>query len=243
MEKISTGKNNWQCPYCNHHTTIHINGRSYGGSNGFIGYADLKKENYQLKMINILCPNIDCNELYLSIALIRITGANEIDKTIKKWNLLPESSSKLFPSYIPEAIIKDYTEACLIKDKSANASATLARRCLQGMVRDFFKLDNNHQTLKKELDNIKDKVDSSVWIAINKVRELGNIGAHMEKDINLIIDVEPGEVEQLIWLLEYLFEKWYIHRHEDNQKLAEISKMTTRKRSSNNSKGEETSSD
>lgn len=38
-----------------------------------------------------------------------------------------------------------------------------------------------------------------------QVREIGNIGAHMEADINVIIDVDPDEAQILIDLVELLF--------------------------------------
>ena len=50
---------------------------------------------------------------------------------------MPESDAKPQPEFIPEAIRQDYREACRIRDLSPKASATLARRCLQGMIRDF----------------------------------------------------------------------------------------------------------
>ena len=44
----------------------------------------------------------------------------------------------------------------------------------------------------------------------------------MEKDINLIIDVEPKEAKLLVQLIEMLFEEWYIHRFERELKLKAI---------------------
>ena len=44
-----------------------------------------------------------------------------------------------------------------------------------------------------EIDAIKDKVDPLTWKSIDATRKIGNIGAHMEKDINLIVDVDPKE--------------------------------------------------
>ena len=42
---------------------------------------------------------------------------------------------------------------------------------------------------------IEDKVDPVVWEAILDVKSIGNIGAHMEKDINLIVDVSTEEAD------------------------------------------------
>lgn len=130
----------------------------------------------------------------------------------KQWNLIPDSTAKVFPDYIPAPIRADYEEASLIADASPKAAATLARRCLQGMIRDF------HGVCKKrlvdEIDAINDKVDPLTWDAIDAVRRLGNIGAHMEQDVNVIIDIEPGEARQLIALVETLIDEWYVTRHE-----------------------------
>ena len=54
------------------------------------------------------------------------------------------------------------------------------------------------------------------------MRKIGNIGAHMEKDVNLIIDIEPDEAKKLLRLIEMLLEKWYITRHEEEELLSEI---------------------
>ncbi len=113
---------------------------------------------------------------------------------------------KDFSEYVPEAIRQDYEEACLIRSLSPKASATLSRRCLQGMIRDFHGVKRKHN-LKQEIEAIKDKVDLKVWEAIDGVRAIGNIGAHMEQDVNLIIDVEPEEAQKLIKLNELLFKR------------------------------------
>ncbi len=48
--------------------------------------------------------------------------------------------------------------------------------------------------------------------AIDAVREVGNIGAHMEKDVGLIVDIDDGEAQVLIDLIETLLEDWYVER-------------------------------
>lgn len=44
----------------------------------------------------------------------------------------------------------------------------------------------------------------------------------MEKDINLIVEVDPGEAQALIELIEMLFEEWYVARHTRQEKLDKI---------------------
>ena len=46
------------------------------------------------------------------------------------------------------------------------------------------------------------------------MRKVGNIGAHMEKDINVIVPVDEGEAELLVQLVETLIEDCYVARHK-----------------------------
>jgi hypothetical protein len=146
---------------------------------------------------------------------------------IREWILIPASGAKAYPDYVPVQIRRDYQEACLIVQPSPKASATMSRRCLQGMIRDFWEVSK--PTLKKEIDEIQDKVDPDVWDAIESVRKVGNIGAHMEEDVNVIIEVEPDEAALLIWLIEYLMEQWYINREARRARLAELRELPAAK--------------
>ena len=52
----------------------------------------------------------------------------------------------------------------------------------------------------------------------------------MQKDINVIIDVEEKEAELLIGLLELLAKEWYIARHIRQERLAKITKLAEDKK-------------
>jgi len=141
-------------------------------------------------------------------------------KKLQEWSLIPPSASKHFPDYVPQAIREDYGEACLIRDLSPKASATLSRRCLQGILRDFWKVKPGR--LVDEIEQVKDKIDPITWDAIEAVRKLGNIGAHMEKDINVIVDVDPEEATLLIGLVETLLKEWYVAREERKARMTAV---------------------
>jgi hypothetical protein len=132
----------------------------------------------------------------------------------------PKSLAKPFPAYIPPAILDDYKEACLIVNDSPKASATLSRRCIQGIIRDFWKISKPR--LIDEIKELETKIDVSTWRAIDGVRSVGNIGAHMEKDINLIVDVEPEEAKTLIGLIEFLLKDWYVARHDREEHMQKV---------------------
>ncbi len=54
------------------------------------------------------------------------------------------------------------------------------------------------------------------------MRKIGNYGAHMEKDIDVIVEIEPGEAAALIELFELLFKEWYVARETRQARLAAI---------------------
>ena len=124
----------------------------------------------------------------------------------------PPYTGIVLPDYIPEA--------CAILDASPRAAATLARRCLQGMIRDYWRVKAGN--LASEIDLIKDKISVDEYRVLNGIRRLGNIGAHMEKDVNLIVDIDPGEAQKLVKVLELLLKDWYIARHDRNELYQEI---------------------
>ena len=188
----------------------------------------------------ITCPNTECSNLWLRAELCKTyySGGRHFKSTvIQNWQLLPESEAKVLPDYIPQPIQQDYYEACRIRDLSPKASATLARRCLQGMIRDFWGIKKAR--LKDEVDELEEKVDTDVWESIDAVRSVGNIGAHMEKEINIIVDVEPGEAQLLIGLIEQLVDDWYVTRENRRKRTEELKKLAADKEAQKNGDTEE----
>ena len=91
------------------------------------------------------------------------------------------------------------------------------------MIRDFWGIQKSR--LIDEIEELKSHVDALTWEAIDGLRRLGNIGAHMERDINTITDVEPHEAELLIGLIENLLKDWYIARHDKEERYRLISDL------------------
>ena len=137
-------------------------------------------------------------------------------------------SAKPQPDYIPQSIREDYIEACRIKNLSPKASATLARRCLQGMIRDFWGISK--PTLKLEIEGLENLIAAETWDAIDAIRSIGNVGAHMEKDVNIIIDIEPDEADLLLKLVEDLFEEWYVARHDREERQRRLKELASSKK-------------
>lgn len=229
---LTYGDFSWTCPYCDRTATITNSNRDYG-------LVPLEKTNADGKRLSVpvfvVCPNSECREfsfyVFLYAAAKDTAGKHVLRKDeapLASWQLKPLSEAKVFPEYVPKPIRDDYTEACLIRNLSPKASATLSRRCLQGMIRDFYEVHKGN--LKAEIEAIRDKVSMDTWNAIDAVRDVANIGAHMEKDINIIVDVEPEEAAMLIGLVEFLIEDWYINRYERAERLKNVVELAEAKK-------------
>ncbi len=232
---------NWTCPSCsrpqvvtepNIHTTLeHVS----------INESNIGSVSFHVQFIT--CCNVECKSPQVSLSIYndyRDSNWNYHiyqNKRIYNRKLLPDGNYNPYPDYIPIAIKEDYQEACLIRDLSPKASATLARRCLQGMIRDFCQISK--KTLDQEIRALKELVDQDdapkgvsheSIDAIDHVRTVGNIGAHMEKDVDHIVPVEPQEAQMLIDLIESLFDEWYIERHKRQARFGGLKALADEKK-------------
>jgi hypothetical protein len=230
---------NWTCPFCARPQTL-----TNGQLRDVTTYINLQSHKYGEVALDIkayACANPDCQDVTIVAALTKgkLMGTPYryfSDEVIETYALRPSSSSKPQPEYIPEPLREDYYEACSIRDLSPKASATLSRRCLQGMIRDFCGISRG--TLFDEIAALRKQADAGAAPkgvepesveAIDHVRSIGNIGAHMEKDINVIVDVEPGEAQALIELIELLFDEWYVARRKREDRLGRVKEIKVQK--------------
>lgn len=215
-------KQNFICPFCS--SSVPITFYTERKEQNYFGHDPHNANDSRPKYRNVFeicihhCPTCD-NVSFIAEGKYNLKGI--------KIPMYPKSLAKQFPDYIPKAIKDDYEEAYSILLLSPKASATLSRRCLQGMIRDFWKVKPGR--LYDEINAIQSKVSPAQWKAIDSLRSLGNIGAHMEKDVNEIVEIDNGEAEKLIKLIELLMEKWYIARHDEEELYASIIEIKTEK--------------
>jgi len=237
---------NWTCPACQRPQTVVTESISVDETSFSKGNSNLGK--FLVRTQAIYCSNPDCQEVSLSVALIPFEevppGRQFLDHKRKHWPLIPESNSKPVPNSVPQPIADNYRQACRIRDLSPLASATMARRCLQGMIRDFCGI--SEKTLWAEIGQLKKQLEDGTAPrqvapdtieAIHTVRQVGNIGAHMEEDINLIIEVDENEVQALIGLIEMLFKEWYEAKATRDQRLKKLTAITADKNDQKNNAG------
>ena len=228
---------NWACPYCSLLQVVSEERYYWRQDRLYVSECEAGVVGSFERAI--VCANSECRKLSYSCGVVTLkqaAGTYTRDKLITSSTLLPPSFAKPQPGYIPEPIRADYLEACAIRDLSPKASATLSRRCIQGIIRDFCGISKSR--LKDEIDELSNRVHAGSALvgvhpdtveAIDKVRELGNIGAHMEKDISVIVDVDPGEAQTLIEMIEMLFDEWYVARQTRAIKLGRLAAIAAQK--------------
>ncbi len=229
---------NWTCPYCRHAQVLAVE-RVHNQALQ-LHVSGSKWNSPHLNVVAVVCTNGRCKEmtLWTSLTVVQSAGPPHREKRLpfKRWPLMPSSHAKPQPDCVPEPLRIDYQEACAIRDLSPKASATIIRRCLQGMIRDFCgikkgRLIDEIKELRKRMEagDAPRGVHHDTVDAIDHVRGIGNIGAHMEKDINTIIEVDPDEAQRLIELTELLFEEWYEARYNREQRLIKIGAIAAEK--------------
>ena len=163
------------------------------------------------------CPA--CSRLVLKLALLERNA-------IKSESLFrPKAPSRTpLSTDVPEPFAEDYREACLVLDDSAKASAALSRRCLQNLLREHFKVKKGN--LSDEIDKVLPKLPSHLAEAVDGVRNYGNFAAHPMKSTNTgeVLDVEPGEAEWCLDVLEGLFDFSFVQPAVLQKKKAALNK-------------------
>lgn len=202
-----------------------LGGHDYGEGEARVhtdtGASDAS-DGFRIRYVLKRCPNPECHASDLRVIVRRSEALKQpsghvhyaADKGpagIGAFQFLPSTPAPL-SKHVPRAVLTDYQEAYLIRELSPKASATLARRALQGMVRDFWGVSKSK--LHDELLAIKDRCDPDVYDAMMAVKSVGNIGAHPERDVSLIVEVVSGEAQQLLDVIHLLDQEWYLARAE-----------------------------
>ena len=204
-----------ECPYCGIASEVSTLIRRSFLSMSFTREINFHGDSIECQVLR--CANANCGQSSLWISYSNDKGAKH------KVRLVPKSSAKSFPKYIPEGLREDYEESCLILGDSPKASAALARRCLQGMIHDFWKVKKNN--LYKEIEAIKTKVEPSTYKALIGLKDTGNKAVHPDK----ISDISEGDAQRLVHMIEFLFEKWYVAKHTDKELISSVSKLARNK--------------
>ena len=118
-------------------------------------------------------------------------------------------SRSSLPTGVPDDIANDYREAALVLPLSEKASAALSRRCLQSLLREAAKTKS--KDLADQIEEVLPTLPGYLQQQLDAVRNIGNFAAHPQKSkaTGEIIDVEAGEAEWNLDVLDLLFDFYY----------------------------------
>lgn len=154
--------------------------------------------------------------------------------------VLPRTSARARLDGIPPELTGDYEEACAVLDTSPAASAALARRCLQGLIRDYYEIetDNLYEAIKK-VAALK-MLPPYLVKGLDRVREIGNLAAHPKHDTELavIVRVSREEAEWTLEILEGLFKHCYVDPGEHERRTKKLREKLDRTRDKGGHRGQ-----
>jgi hypothetical protein len=165
-----------------------------------------------------------------AVILLRAAYKTSPSVLVRELMVWPKGIARApLPREVTDPFASDYREACNVLAESAKASAALSRRCLQNILRD--KAGVKKADLYNEIEEVINSktLPSDLAEALHHVRVIGNFAAHPEKSVNTgaIVDVEPGEAEWTLDVLESLFDFYFVRPAKLAQRKAAINKKLT----------------
>ena len=184
--------------------------------------------------ITTVCP--ECHKPSIKISKASsTTGAPLVDlvdmvsKALVKeqWVYPTSRRGKRFGHEVPDDFKNDYLEACEVLLVSPRSSATLSRRILEAVLREQ---GYRQSRISEQIDAVRNesvpdkKLPTVLLRIIDAVRQFGNFSAHEKKSLRTlqIIDVEPGEAELCVEIVEGLFEHYYVRPVIETEKLERV---------------------
>lgn len=192
------------CPYCNKH--IHFRAVS------LMSIETDEDESLGVGFYPGFCPA--CGNIILVYQEgTFISGERGVDEpTVSKIIYPTEQITKSLSSDVPTKYRDDYEEAANVLPLSPKSSAALSRRCLQNFLQNHLKIKKKNLALEIQEFVGKQQVPSIISDSLDAIRNIGNFAAHPLKETNTgeIVDVEPGEAEWLLEVLDLLFDFYFV---------------------------------
>lgn len=230
------GTTSWKCPYCKAYSaftpsadqlsTASLRTGRFGEHGPEIG--DTFRVSAEVEVRE--CQNDDCREVsiytkaYEEYYMPQHDGGDTENRDLTDWiqvfpQVIPEEIT--LPDYIPNKVREDFKQASLIKDLSPKATVALCRYCTQYMIRDFWGISKGR--LVDEIAELERKNACPASIEmLDAIRDMGNFGAHPEKDTSVIIEVDPKDAKIAVEIVQTIIKDWYIDKHEREERQVKI---------------------
>jgi len=184
-----------ECPHCGVYASV--------GFETFEPYDVLANKRSAYPRVSVEyghCPSTECWRLIVRTVKEGEKGIQSIEYAI------PTATTAESTGAVDPDIVSQYRKAKRILSIDQNASAAMSRRCLQMLLHKFFRIEKAN--LKEEIQELLDSRHLPSYLAgdIDRIRKIGNFGAHPGKGIDLPDNVSKDEAEWSLEILEDLFE-------------------------------------
>ena len=187
--------------------------------------------------LTTVCP--ECHKPSIKLLNKTSTGVPVVDAlselfSTAQWVFPRSRVRKNIPDEVPDDLRRDYFEANDVLLISPRSSATLSRRIMESILRQQGysqnKLIDQIEAVRNE--SVPDKkLPTALLRMIDAVRLFGNFSAHSMTSMKTlqIIDVESGEADVCLYVIEGMFEHYYVRPSVEarnlevvNEKLKEV---------------------
>jgi len=212
-----------KCPHCNVGIKVDWDNTT--------AYVDHDNYAFGTEVTTAMCP--DCGKLIVKLVYGHVVHPDDYSASINQvvWEKIvyPSFSVRSVENEVPENYKSDFLEATAILNTSPKASAALSRRMLQNILEKEFNITK--RSLADEIDEFihMQGIPSHLAGAIDAIRNIGNFAAHPLKDLHSgeIVDVEPGEAEWLLEVLESLFDFTFVQPKRLNERKEKLNAKLT----------------
>ncbi|SDY96223.1 DUF4145 domain-containing protein [Tindallia californiensis] len=231
-----------KCPYC----SIEFHYEEYGQLSYQYENKEIKGKLSGYGVSTCFCPS--CENLIVQFVegiYVSDQYRTEIEEPFINAKIIYPMNSNgiILPPEVPSKYKTDFEEASVVLSISPKASAALSRRSLQKFLHEH--LGIRKKSLAQEIEEFTTSQSLPTYLleAVDAIRNIGNFAAHPLKDTNTgeIIDVEVGEAEWLLEVLEMLYDFYFVQplklqrrQEELNQKLAALGKPAMKNTSGEN---------
>ncbi|WP_342437952.1 DUF4145 domain-containing protein [Paenibacillus sp. FSL L8-0436] len=201
------------CPHCSTSFKIQEPESTYHETGA--RYVEYEKLSVGYEVKSFLCP--ECNDIIIMLRRGDLSTVGSYyhmnpEDMLEEKMIYPRTTDTHLSVLIPEKYRKDYKEAALILPISPKASAAICRRMLQQILREQFSIEK--KDLYQEIGEFISlpNIPSFLADSVDAIRVIGNLAAHplKSKQTGEIMEVEDGEAEWLLEVLETLFDFTFI---------------------------------
>lgn len=143
---------------------------------------------------------------------INITGisGDQLNVLINQILAHPQETPINLSNEIPKEYADLFIKARKVLKICPETSATCSRKCMELILINIFKAKK--WNLSDKIKEVEKFLPSDFWKDLDFLIDFGNFGAHPKKDTSTgeLIQVEKGEAEYCLYLLECLFDECFI---------------------------------